>query len=77
MIWHAHNAIGDDRTLCGFADEGEARGPGSDAPPVYAQYGGQVTCTDCRRIIAHCKEHYSVDFRVLMQIDSTVADRVY
>jgi hypothetical protein len=54
-IKHARNCIGDDRTLCGFASEGEARDDG-DPPPVYAQPGESVTCEDCKRVINHVRQ---------------------
>jgi hypothetical protein len=63
---HGKGWNGDDRTLCGIAAEGEcSESDDCDPPPVFARSGEEVTCQDCRRLIAHCKAHYSVDFRVL------------
>jgi hypothetical protein len=53
---HAYGANGDDRTLCGIADEGN---PGELDSPSYAKYGEMVTCKDCLRIIMHCKNCYT------------------
>lgn len=51
-ILHATNWNGDDRTLCGDADDSGASGD-ADEDPTYAEIGERVTCLDCRRVIDH------------------------
>lgn len=57
---HAHSPIGDGRTLCGVANEGNPLGdkyPADElsAPPAYAEIGEEVDCPDCTRIIQHAQ----------------------
>lgn len=65
MILHAKTYNGDNRTLCGIADEGACTGShDDDVRPVYARIGEDISCSDCRRIINHCKTHYN-GYRVI------------
>lgn len=59
-FYHATSPV-EDRTLCGDVMEGdEAVGI---PRPRFASAGHLVTCDTCRRIIAHCQDSYTVNFR--------------
>lgn len=65
---HAHNSIGDGRTLCGVANEGNPLGdnyPADElgAPPVYAEIGEYVDCPDCVRVIDFAQRCFSAAFK--------------
>lgn len=50
---HARDALGDGRTLCGYAYEGN---PGeADEGGVRERKRGKVECGTCLRIIRYCK----------------------
>lgn len=62
---HATNWNGDDRTLCGLAneagDDGETTGEAEN--PVYAEVGQWVTCESCRQVIDHVRGCFSIKYQ--------------
>lgn len=52
---HGDSWNGDDRTLCGIADEGVCM-KDELGPPIYAKTGELITCDDCRRLIDYARK---------------------
>lgn len=55
---HAPGDMGNDYTLCGYANEGNP-GDAESPPPVIAKVGDVITCKDCVRLILYCQTQFT------------------
>lgn len=54
---HSPGALGNGYTLCGYALEGNPGEPEAE-PPKMAGNGERITCEQCNKVIAFCRERF-------------------